>query len=115
MYCTFQYVGTDHRGLNTGQCSLCGHTIYVPSIVSITDVVSRRLCEAGGKMPPPAKAFTDAELSELFPNDDPTLWGNRIKAVTDAIGFPPCGGCDTRRRWINAAHEWVRRNVTSTI
>jgi hypothetical protein len=52
--------------------------------------------------------LTASELSELFPGEDPTLLGNRIKALTDALGIPACGGCERRRRWINDAHAWLR-------
>jgi hypothetical protein len=53
--------------------------------------------------------LTDAEVKELFPDEtDPTLIGNRIKALTEALGIPHCGGCDARRKWLNAAHEKLR-------
>jgi hypothetical protein len=53
--------------------------------------------------------LTDAEVKELFPDEtDPTLIGNRIKALTGALGIPHCGGCDARRQWLNAAHEKLR-------
>lgn len=55
--------------------------------------------------------LTPAELTELFPNEDPTLLGNRIKALTDALGIPTCGGCDGRRKWINAAHAYLRSKL----
>lgn len=39
---------------------------------------------------------------------DPTLLGNRIEALTKAIGIPPCGGCADRRDWLNRAHASLR-------
>jgi hypothetical protein len=48
------------------------------------------------------------EASKLFPDEDQTLLGNRIKALTDALGIPPCGGCEKRRQWLNKAHAWLR-------
>lgn len=51
--------------------------------------------------------LTKREKAELL-GDDPTLWGNRLAAITSAIGLPPCLGCDGRRKWINAAHLWLR-------
>lgn len=36
------------------------------------------------------------------------LLGDVICAMTKAVGFPPCGGCDARREWLNNAHAWVR-------
>lgn len=52
--------------------------------------------------------LSPAEVSELFPGEDPKLLGNRIKALTDALGIPTCGGCEERRQWLNKAHEWLR-------
>lgn len=52
--------------------------------------------------------LSDTELSELFPSEDSSLIGNRIKALTEAIGIPTCGGCESRRQWLNKAHEWLR-------
>jgi hypothetical protein len=49
------------------------------------------------------------EKAELFTDlDDPTLIGNRIAALTKALGIPPCGACGKRRDWLNAAHAWLR-------
>lgn len=48
------------------------------------------------------------EIAELFPGEDPTLLGNRIKSLTDAIGIPACRGCEARRIWLNKAHEYLR-------
>lgn len=45
---------------------------------------------------------------EVFPDDDPTLLGNRIAALTTALGIPPCGGCKQRKAWLNKAHKWLR-------
>lgn len=59
--------------------------------------------------------LTDAEITELFPDEDPTLLGNRIKAMTEALGIPACGGCEARRRWLNSAHEWVRKARDATV
>ena len=36
------------------------------------------------------------------------LVGDVIAAMTKAVGIPPCGGCESRRVWLNKAHEWVR-------
>ena len=48
--------------------------------------------------------LTEAEIAEL----DPTLIGNRLAALTTAIGIPPCGGCGQRQEWLNRAHLWLR-------
>lgn len=54
--------------------------------------------------------FTPEEVKELFGDlpADQTLIGNRIAALTKAIGIPHCGGCESRRQWLNKAHEWLR-------
>jgi len=39
---------------------------------------------------------------------DPTLLGNRIAALTSAVGIPPCGSCGKRKGWLNRAHQWIR-------
>lgn len=52
--------------------------------------------------------LTDNEIAELLPDEDPSLIGNRIAAVTTALGIPPCCGCGQRRDWLNRAHLWLR-------
>lgn len=64
-------------------------------------------------LPPPNFGLTDSEVSELFPGEDHTLLGNRIKSLTEAVGIPMCGRCDKRRQWLNAAHEWLRSRLAS--
>ncbi len=59
-------------------------------------------------LPPPNAGLSAAEVSELFPGEDPTLLGNRIKALTTALGIPTCGGCEARRDYLNKAHAWLR-------
>lgn len=61
-----------------------------------------------GKRPANAD-LTDAEVAELLPGEDPTLIGNRIAALTTALGIPPCGGCGKRKEWLNKAHALLRR------
>ncbi len=72
-----------------------------------------RECPRGdypGRNPPPGSAgLSSTELAEIFGSDDSTLWGNRIAAVTSAIGFPPCAGCEERQGWVNRAHALARR------
>jgi len=62
-------------------------------------------------LPPKNAGLSDAEVTELFPNEDPTLIGNRIKALTEALGIPTCGGCEKRRQYLNRAHEWLRSHI----
>lgn len=68
----------------------------------------KRVCGIAG--PPeladtlPAKeraAFAAAAAKEGM------LLGDYIAAMTTAIGIPPCGGCEQRKKWVNAAHRWV--------
>lgn len=61
----------------------------------------------------PAETLSEATVKELFGTDaDPTLLGNHIAALTSALGFPPCGGCNKRKAWLNAAHTWLRGSAT---
>lgn len=41
------------------------------------------------------------------------LLGDAIAALTTAIGIPPCGGCEKRKQWLNAAHRWFRDRLAS--
>lgn len=52
--------------------------------------------------------LSESEIEELFPNADSTLLGDRIAALTKALGIPHCGGCEARRQWLNKAHEFIR-------
>lgn len=72
-------------------------------------------CEAKPKDKPrqpkesPVQGLTQAEREELFPGEsDQSLLGNRIAAMTTALGIPPCGGCGNRKAWLNKAHAWLR-------
>ena len=73
---------------------------------------------AAGQKPKPTKEgkpLTDDEKRSLFGDaaDDPTLLGNRIAALTAAIGIPTCGGCGKRKAWLNKAHAWLREQFTA--
>lgn len=52
--------------------------------------------------------LTTWEQKQLFGDEDPSLWGNKIAEFTKLYGIPPCGGCDQRRKWINNFHAWLR-------
>lgn len=59
--------------------------------------------------------LNEDEQKELFGNlEDPTLLGNRIAELIARLGVPPCGGCQTRKTWINKAHL-VLRDLMGTI
>lgn len=54
--------------------------------------------------------LTREEIKQLLPDlTDPTLIGNRLAAITTALGIPPCGGCESRQEWLNRAHLLVRQ------
>lgn len=85
-----------------------GKTIHVCSRCKTerrtTQTDARKIkVRCGAKHSPP-----ELRVAELFPGEDPTLLGNRIAALTAAIGWPPCGGCTKRKNWLNAAHDWLR-------
>jgi hypothetical protein len=65
-----------------------------------------------GELKPAIASMPDGlrqhEAEQLFPNEDPTLLGDRIAALTAAIGIPTCGGCELRKEWLNRAHAWLR-------
>lgn len=42
------------------------------------------------------------------PSEIQMLAGDRLAEMIALIGIPPCGACDTRRKWLNAAHAWLR-------
>lgn len=57
-------------------------------------------------------SLTATEIATLLPElTDPTLIGNRIAALTSALGIPTCNGCNARRNWLNRAHEWLRNHA----
>ena len=67
-------------------------------------------------LPTPNAGLSAAEVTELLPDEsDPTLIGNRIAALTKAIGIPPCGACGKRQQWMNKAHELLRRKLASAV
>ncbi len=90
------------------KCSDCGHLTKRAYPNAPT-----RQCGVAKQQDQPPPPLTPTELTELFPNEDPTLLGNRIKAMTEAIGIPSCGGCEARKRWLNSAHAWIRSAVRS--
>jgi hypothetical protein len=60
-------------------------------------------------VPPKNAGLTDNEVADLLPDEsDQTLIGNRIAALTTALGIPPCDSCGKRKEWLNAAHLWLR-------
>jgi hypothetical protein len=64
---------------------------------------------AVGSPPNFAAVFAPAELALVTDGlDDPTLIGNRIAAITTRFGLPPCDGCNSRKRWLNRVHAWLR-------
>lgn len=68
----------------------------------------KRTCGTAG---PPELADTlpanDRQVFEQAAKQEGKLLGDYIADMTKAIGIPPCGGCEKRRQWLNAAHRWV--------
>src|SRR5574342_926506 len=62
---------------------------------------------------PTPQLIAPDEAAELGLADAPTLLGNQLERLFKAVGFPPCGGCERRRDWINAAHAWLRGDAVS--
>lgn len=83
------------------QCAACGNRVpspYLPELIEAT-------CGRGtGPDVPPEIAVAVATAAE----SRGMLLGDMVKALTDAIGIPTCGGCDKRREWLNKAHAWLR-------
>ena len=52
--------------------------------------------------------LTEQEIAKLFGDADQTLLGNQIASLLKNLGIPPCDGCNSRKRWLNAAHAWLR-------
>lgn len=68
--------------------------------------------ECAGPPPEPAQQPLDAtELQTIFGVDNPDLLGNKIAALTTALGIPPCAGCNGRQDWVNRAHAWVLEHL----
>lgn len=97
----------DESGKRHSTCDVCGRKWYTHRPL---DEIHHACIHAPWALP-----ITQQEAASLFPGEDPTLIGNRVKALTNAIGIPTCGGCEVRRQWMNKAHAWVREqqsNVT---
>jgi hypothetical protein len=60
------------------------------------------------------RSLKGINIARLVGNGDPTLLGNRIAALTAAVGIPPCGGCEKRRAWLNKAHAWLRGKISGS-
>lgn len=68
----------------------------------------KRQCGIHGPLPFEATLKT-AEKAKLesAAKQSGMLLGDAIAALTNAIGIPPCGGCEKRKAWLNAAHAWL--------
>lgn len=91
----------DERGYRYVLCRVCSRRFHTPhGLDRVYHQCTLRIEPA---------VLRDSEIAELFPDStDRTLIGNRIAAMTEALGIPPCGGCDKRRKWMNRAHAWLR-------
>lgn len=102
MKCQPQLIGKTDDGRYQHRCAVCGKVVVTRKEVANI----KAMC--GGVAAVHSAMLDDKEKAALFPDADPTLLGNRIAALTTAIGIPPCGGCNKRKAWINKAHAWVR-------
>lgn len=96
--CEPTFIRTAADGRKQWRCRRCGHHTY-------GETPPRRNCDR-------AAVLTAEETESLFGASDPTLVGNRIAALTKAIGIPPCGGCESRQAWLNKAHAWLRNGLS---
>src|SRR5687768_8983687 len=88
---------------------ICRGEVLTPQKCEAYRVNWANLRDNGRPKPGERPILSDAEVAELLPDlSDPTLIGNRIAALTTAIGIPPCAGCETRKTWMNKAHAWLR-------
>lgn len=123
MTCTCPVAGyceTYQRTMGERAHQICRGQVLTPEKCEAYCENWRKLAAGEIAIPPTIQAATTAaptfgltakEAAELFPNEDPTLLGNRIKALTEAIGIPACGGCDARAAWLNKAHQWLRSRL----
>lgn len=92
------------------RCSACGRRVRHKSP---DPTAIRATCGVAGPpelidtlKPRERAAFEQAAKSEGM------LLGDYIAAMTTAIGIPPCGGCEKRKAWLNAAHAWILGRAT---
>jgi hypothetical protein len=111
MNCDFQLTGdSNRRGEPEMVCSreACGRKVHSKSPPDRTFAVCRVPESAEWAAAQVANRLSDDEHRELFGESDPSLLGNKIKALTQSLGIPPCGGCGQRAAWLNKAHSWLR-------
>lgn len=106
MKCVTTVKGTTASGRYLHVCQSCGRETAFKS----PDPAMVKM-QCGLK---PDGPLTALEKASLFPDSDPTLLGNRIAALTSAIGIPPCGSCNKRKAWLNKAHEWIRAQLNGS-
>jgi hypothetical protein len=111
-------VGWDCNGCNTMTLDhTTGTCVGWPETIEVCCADEPLMMMAApGAAKEPAPILSLEETESLFGAsgaDDPTLLGNRIAALTKAVGFPPCGKCNARKVWLNRAHQWVRDSFKS--
>lgn len=114
MICALEYIGED-GGRHVHRCTRkeCGRVLRLRT-PDASDFKAR--CGVSPPLPPPipSSELTPVEIANLFPGEtDPMLLGNRIAALTAAIGIPECGGCKKRKAWLNKAHAWLKGCLSS--
>jgi hypothetical protein len=115
MNCDFQPTGkTNQRSESEMVCSreACRRKVHSKSPPDRTFAVCRVPESPEWAAEQVANRLTADEHHELFGSGDPSLLGNRIAALTSALGIPPCGGCGQRAAWLNKAHKWLREQLS---
>jgi hypothetical protein len=111
MTCTCHTAGfcqTFNREMPPRMHDICQGKVLTPEKCEAYRKLWSSIRDGEKKPAAPASPLRVDEARELFGDDDPSLWGNKIAALTKAIGIPPCGGCEKRRQWLNKAHTWLR-------
>lgn len=55
---------------------------------------------------------TQGDLRNCTPVQTPLKLGDRVEAVTKALGIPTCGGCQKRKAALNKLSDWWRGEAT---
>lgn len=91
-----------------------GNKKPVPTMATMDEWICQQQPQqcAEGNIPFATEHLSSEEIINLLPQiTDPTLLGNRIAAITTALGIPPCSGCGARQAWLNKAHQWLREQM----
>lgn len=105
MKCQLQFVETLPDGRHLHRCPVCKRNRRAPTKDSAG---VKAMCGKSAAQILVEQVLSAEDRAKLFPESDPTLIGNRLAAMTKAIGIPPCKGCEQRQAWLNNAELWLR-------